>query len=62
MAKYSWVRPVEQPQESTNSEKKDRKGPDGKDNKIETRTKYARLSKMEEAKQALKKEVKSRKT
>ena len=53
---------MDQPLKATNSDKRDRKRPDGQDRKIEVRTKYARLLKMEEAKQALKKEMDNRKT
>ena len=56
MANFTQSLQVEQPQKTANREPKDKKGPDGKDRKIEARTKFARLLKMEEAKQALKKE------
>jgi hypothetical protein len=62
MAEYTQVLQMDQPQKATNSQKKDRKGPDGQARKIEVKTKYARLLKMEEAKQALKKEKDNRKT
>ena len=62
MAKFTQVLQMNQTKKTTTIDKKERKGPDGQDGKIEARTKYARLLKMEEAKQALKKEMDNRKT
>ena len=62
MEEYTRALKMDQPLKAKISEKKDRKGPAGQGRKIEVKTKYARLLKMEEAKQALKKEMENRKT
>ena len=62
MAEYTQALQMDQPLKLKNSQNKDRKGPNVPAKKIEAKTKYARLLKMEEAKQALKKEMDSRKT
>ena len=61
MAEYTQALQMDQPLKLKNSQKKDRKGPNVPAKKIEAKTKYTRLLKMEEAKQALKKEMEIRK-
>ena len=62
MAEYTQALQRDQPPKVKNSQKNDRKGPNVPAEKIEAKTKYARLLKMEEARQALKKEMNNRKT
>lgn len=62
MGEYTRVLQMNQAKKTTPGEKKDRIVSDGKIRKGEVRTKYAQLLKMEEAKQALKKEIDGKKT
>jgi putative secretion ATPase (PEP-CTERM system associated) len=62
MAEYTQALHMDQPQKPPNSQNNERKSLDVPAKKIEVKTKYTRLLKMEEAKQALKKEMESRKT
>lgn len=62
MGEYTRVLQMNQAKKTTPGEEKDRIVSDGKTRKGEVRTKYAQLLKMEEAKQALKKEIDGKKT